>query len=696
MNRQLFYYLHSIVARRILGLFVLCAMLPTATLGIFTLSQVADKLREQAHERLHQASKNVAMTIVEGLTFLKSEMEELAASRGKNAGLSHLVVSKQGGNPLHQRFLSLAILQPNAETKVIFGKSCPLPPLNEPILKQLSSGKAFIYAGRTDSPTPVFIAIAIGRGTAPRFLVGEINPDYLWERVSDALPPLTEAAIIDSAGTGLYCSPLFPSAAIARFKNGQQPAFGQYELPDGADTHLANYRSIFLRGAFLTDDWTVVVTQSRTDAFMALTKFARTFILILVLTLLVVCYLSSVQIRRSLVPLARLKEGTRHISRGDFASRIEVNSGDEFEEVADSFNIMAEHLRRQFETLSGTGQIVRTILTALERKKIIAAVVNNMQSVIGCDQVALFLLEPGLKDTAIAYHSNAGGENPAYTVFPPDELDLLEKTPESLLVGPGEFSGLLSTVGGGGLMAHALLPIRLHQNIGGILVLGYREKPDRPQEDLLRARQIADQIAVAIVNADLIDELAQLSWGTLTALARAVDANSPWTAGHSERVTELSLRIGKAMGLSPQELQLLHQGGLLHDIGKISVPGSVLDKPGKLTEEEFALIREHPAKGALILEPIPPYREVIPLVEQHHEWFNGEGYPLGLAGEAISLGARILAVADVYDALLSDRPYRPGWESHRVLAYIEERAGHQFDPAVVEAFLTICGDAVPA
>nr|WP_054694088.1 HD domain-containing phosphohydrolase [Geotalea toluenoxydans] len=105
---------------------------------------------------------------------------------------------------------------------------------------------------------------------------------------------------------------------------------------------------------------------------------------------------------------------------------------------------------------------------------------------------------------------------------------------------------------------------------------------------MLRARQIADQIAVAIVNADLIDELAQLSWGTLTALARAVDANSPWTAGHSERVTELSLRIGKAMGLSPQELQLLHQGGLLHDIGKISVPGSVLDKPGKLTEEEFA------------------------------------------------------------------------------------------------------------
>jgi HD-GYP domain-containing protein (c-di-GMP phosphodiesterase class II) len=131
----------------------------------------------------------------------------------------------------------------------------------------------------------------------------------------------------------------------------------------------------------------------------------------------------------------------------------------------------------------------------------------------------------------------------------------------------------------------------------------------------------------------------------------------------------------------------------MHDIGKIGVPGYILDKTAKLTDEEFDLIKEHPAKGAIILEPIPLYREVIPMVAQHHEQYNGEGYPLGLAGEEISLGARILAVADVYDALLSDRPYREGWEADRVIAYIEERAGQQFDPTVVQAFLNSIGRA---
>jgi HD-GYP domain-containing protein (c-di-GMP phosphodiesterase class II) len=104
------------------------------------------------------------------------------------------------------------------------------------------------------------------------------------------------------------------------------------------------------------------------------------------------------------------------------------------------------------------------------------------------------------------------------------------------------------------LAAFALLPIRLHRGLGGVLALGYRKSPEKPQEDLLRARQIADQVAVAFVNADLINELAQLNWGTLTALARAVDANSHWTSGHSERVTEISLQIGRQMELSPIEL----------------------------------------------------------------------------------------------------------------------------------------------
>lgn len=184
-------------------------------------------------------------------------------------------------------------------------------------------------------------------------------------------------------------------------------------------------------------------------------------------------------------------------------------------------------------------------------------------------------------------------------------------------------------------------------------------------------------------------KLDRLNWGALRALARTVDAKSSWTAGHSERVTGLALKTARMLGLSQEGLDNLHRAGLLHDIGKIGVPQEILDKPGKLTKEEYRTMCEHPEKGASILEPIEDYAEIIPLIRQHHEWLNGGGYPNGLKGEDITLGARILAVADVFDALISDRPYRAGIPLERVISIIKEGVGTQFDPKVVDAFLEV-------
>ena len=143
------------------------------------------------------------------------------------------------------------------------------------------------------------------------------------------------------------------------------------------------------------------------------------------------------------------------------------------------------------------------------------------------------------------------------------------------------------------------------------------------------------------------------------------------------------------MGLDDDELKRLEIGGLLHDIGKIGIPSSILDKPGKLNHEEYETICEHPAKGAIILEPLEQLNEVIPLVRQHHERFDGKGYPQGLAGDGIDPAARIIAVADVYDALSSDRPYRTAMPLEKVTAIIKDGSGSQFDPEVVAAFLQI-------
>jgi putative two-component system response regulator len=189
--------------------------------------------------------------------------------------------------------------------------------------------------------------------------------------------------------------------------------------------------------------------------------------------------------------------------------------------------------------------------------------------------------------------------------------------------------------------------------------------------------------------ASTIHALEQLDIGTLTAFARAIDANSPWTAGHSERVTALALRIAHTMGLAAKDLQIVHRGSLVHDIGKIGTPPAILDKPGKLESREIEIMRNHVTIGMRILEPIDCFRDLLCVVAQHHERFDGSGYPAGLAGEQISLHARIVAVADAYDALTSDRPYRKGVPQEKAVEILKAKSGAQFDPKVVEALIKV-------
>jgi putative nucleotidyltransferase with HDIG domain len=148
----------------------------------------------------------------------------------------------------------------------------------------------------------------------------------------------------------------------------------------------------------------------------------------------------------------------------------------------------------------------------------------------------------------------------------------------------------------------------------------------------------------------------------------------------------LAVNIGQAMGLSPGDLLILHRGGLLHDVGKIGTPPGILEKPGKLDSEELKVMRDHVRMGVRILQPIPSFKQELLIVAQHHEWFDGSGYPAGLAGEEISLFGRIFAVADCFDALTSDRPYRKGMPKSKALELLQNESGTHFDPNVIAAF----------
>jgi len=177
--------------------------------------------------------------------------------------------------------------------------------------------------------------------------------------------------------------------------------------------------------------------------------------------------------------------------------------------------------------------------------------------------------------------------------------------------------------------------------------------------------------------------------GILIALTRAIDAKSPWTAGHSERVTKFAEAIGRKIKLSEDQMRVLTISAILHDIGKIAVPEQILDKPGKLTDEEFAVVKKHPQAGADIIASIPSYDKILPGILHHHERWDGTGYPKCVKGEDIPLLARIICIADVYDALTDDRPYRKAWSREQVMRFFEEQKNRMFDSELVDVFFNL-------
>jgi HD-GYP domain-containing protein (c-di-GMP phosphodiesterase class II) len=199
-----------------------------------------------------------------------------------------------------------------------------------------------------------------------------------------------------------------------------------------------------------------------------------------------------------------------------------------------------------------------------------------------------------------------------------------------------------------------------------------------------------NRAAVAIGDSQARLDRAYLEF--IETMAQALDARDPYTAGHSSRVCAYSLAIAKAMGLSPGELETLRVGAELHDIGKIGIPDAILQKAGPLTREEFGLIKLHPQIGKKILEKVEKFRTILPIVELHHEDFDGRGYPYGQRSEDTPLLARIVRVADAYDAMSTNRAYRRALDLEQITTQLVSGKGRQFDPEIVDVWLSIANE----
>jgi putative nucleotidyltransferase with HDIG domain len=237
------------------------------------------------------------------------------------------------------------------------------------------------------------------------------------------------------------------------------------------------------------------------------------------------------------------------------------------------------------------------------------------------------------------------------------------------------------------LLSVMLVPLKIREKVFGVLTAGLLEGVARfSEKDLYYLSFMAQSAAQSIENLALYENIYENLFATLYAFVNAVEARDLYTRQHSSRVTGISLIIGRQLGCSGEELDILNFAGHLHDIGKIGIRDDILLKPGRLTRDEFEKIKEHPAIGANILEQLGMWEKERQIIRCHHERFDGTGYPDGLKENQIPFLARILSVADVYDAMASDRAYRKRMEEGIILEVIHEGSGTQFDPDIVAAF----------
>jgi HD-GYP domain-containing protein (c-di-GMP phosphodiesterase class II) len=362
----------------------------------------------------------------------------------------------------------------------------------------------------------------------------------------------------------------------------------------------------------------------------------------------------------------------------------------------------APELKRLQRDLATVYKVVNLFGTENGLDRLFGLVMDTIMEVTGADRgTILFKPEDGTPPRAVAVRVR--GRGPGRSSELPVSRTIVEEGLKGLsLITADAMLDERFKAGASIVMQniHAAMcvPLESHDKVLGVIYVdttGSHRHFSESDLELLTA--VGRQAGIAIQRASYLQETKDLFYSTVLTLAAAIEAKDRYTKGHSERVTAFSVAIAESLGLSGEEVHTVRLSALLHDVGKIGVPEAILNKQGKLTPEEYTAIQAHPHAGAQIIRNIPKISPVLEGVRHHHEKWNGKGYPDHLAGEAIPRIARIIAVADAYDAMSSHRAYRKGLPGTMIFEEIRKNAGIQFDPVCVEAFFrAIASGKLPA
>lgn len=349
----------------------------------------------------------------------------------------------------------------------------------------------------------------------------------------------------------------------------------------------------------------------------------------------------------------------------------------------------AEQLQNMHKRLQAIYEANQIISSERDLHKLFARVMEQLFSLVHANNGIILLTQKGNGELKAVYEHIETEDS--QIVVSTSIVKRAHDDGEAVLVydagGDARFDASASIVSGkiGSAMC---VPLTYQDEKLGVIYVATQQTANAfAQSDLELMVALAGPAAIAIKNAAFVEELEEDFQSTLKVLANAVELKDHYTVGHTWRVTNFSMAIAEELGWDAEKLKEVEMGGVLHDVGKIGVPEAILSKPGRLDKEEFELMKVHPEKGASLMKDSRKMKPLIPYCLYHHERFDGNGYPHGLAGEDIPIEGRLVAVADTFDAMTSNRPYRKGLDPKIALEEIEKCKGSQFDPNCADAFI---------
>ena len=353
-----------------------------------------------------------------------------------------------------------------------------------------------------------------------------------------------------------------------------------------------------------------------------------------------------------------------------------------------------QSLQRRATHLQNLIEISREMATSLNLDQVLRAIMEKSVQLLRAQSGSLLLIDDDTKELIFKVALGPAGAILSDTRLPPGVgiAGAVARDGKPLIVNdakadPRHYAGVDANTA---LTTQRIVAVPLVSKsriIGVLEVVNKLDSVPFTQEDVETLAAFAVEGAIALENARLYSELKQAFTDTVRVIANAVEARDPYTAGHTNRVTQLAIETARELDWTPAQIEILEIGALLHDIGKIGVSDAILRKPDRLTDDEYTEMKKHPIVGANMLEGVGLLRPILAYVLYHQERFDGSGYPFGLKGKEIPIEGRLLPVVDTFDAITSDRPYRKGREPAEAIAEIIKYRGTQFDPEVVDAFL---------